>query len=346
MSRPDHIEGNVPLGPLTTLGVGGPASFLLRARSEDQVLEGFEFARSRDLPVFVLGGGSNILVSDSGFDGVVIRIELRGVSALEDGKITVAAGEDWDGFVAGSVRENLAGIECLSGIPGTVGGTPVQNVGAYGEEVSESIVSVRCYDRASGKIVELANSECGFAYRTSIFNTTDRERYVVLATTFQLAPGGEPRITYRDLAEHFAGREPTLSETREAVIAVRRSKSMVIDPDDPNRRSAGSFFKNPIVSLAAFEAISSRFGGSVPKFPAGEGSVKIPAAWLIEQAGFRRGFIMGPAGISTNHTLAIVNRGGATAADIIALATAIRDTVRREFDIDLIHEPVFVGEFR
>ena len=345
MTTPDHIEENVPLGPLTTLGVGGPARFLLCAKSEEQVMEGFEFAASHGLPVFVLGGGSNILVSDKGFDGLVIRIGLRGIGTNTDGTITAAAGEDWDRFVEYCVREDQSGVECLSGIPGTVGGTPVQNVGAYGQEVSESIVSVRCYDRSSRAIVELSNEECVFAYRTSVFNSTKRERYVVLAVKFQLTPGSKPKIAYRDLVQHFADRVPSLAETREAVLAIRRSKSMVIDPNDPNRHSAGSFFKNPIVSQETFEAIASRYGRDVPSFPAVGGAVKIPAAWLIERAGFYKGFAMGAAGISTNHTLAIINRGGATAADILALASEIQMAVKSEFDIDLIPEPVFVGDF-
>ncbi|HEY2867451.1 MAG TPA: UDP-N-acetylmuramate dehydrogenase [Pyrinomonadaceae bacterium] len=344
MSRPDHLEENVPLGPLTTLGVGGPARFLLNADSEDAIVQGFEFARSHDLPVFVLGGGSNILASDRGFDGLVIRVELRGISRNDDGTITAAAGEGWDELVADRVDQGFAGVECLSGIPGTVGGTPVQNVGAYGQEVSESIVSVRCFDRRDCQIVDLANNECGFSYRTSIFNTAERDRYVVVTVTFQLVPNGMPKIVYRDLIEHFAGREPTLAETREAVLAIRRSKSMVIDLDDPNHRSAGSFFKNPIVLRDQFEVIASRYGGEVPSFPAGEGAVKIPAAWLIEHAGFHKGYAMGAAGISTNHTLAIINRGDATAANILALATAIQTAVGNEFNIALTPEPVFVGD--
>jgi len=221
----------------------------------------------------------------------------------------------------------------------------VQNVGAYGQEVSESIVSVRCFDRQSGEIAKLANAEFGFAYRTSVFNTTERNRYVVLSVEFRLTPGGKPKIAYRDLTEYFAARTPTLAETRKAILTIRRSKSMVIDPDDPNRRSAGSFFKNPIISKDKFDEISSRFAGKVPSFSAGEGSVKIPAAWLIENSGFHKGFVMGAAGISTNHTLAIINRGGATAGDILSLAESIQARVRQDFGIDLTPEPVFVGDW-
>ena len=331
------------MGPLTTLGVGGPARFFLSAETEKQVIDGFAFARQNELRVFVLGGGSNILVSDKGFDGLVIQINLKG---LEGGvTTTVAAGEDWDSFVEHCVNNNLAGVECLSGIPGTVGGTPVQNVGAYGQEVSETIVLVRCYDRVADEIVSLENEQCGFNYRTSIFNTSQRDRYVVLAVTYCLTPGGKSKIVYKDLVEHFAGREPTLVETREVVLSIRRTKSMVIEPNDPNHRSAGSFFKNPIVAREKFEKIAARFGGQVPQFAAGDGLVKIPAAWLIEKAGFRKGFAIGNAGISTNHTLAIINRGGAMAAEIVDLGSAIQAAVRGEFNIDLIPEPVFVGEF-
>lgn len=300
----------------------------------------------RGLPVFVLGGGSNVLVSDRGFEGLVIQIALRGLVTKPTSEVTVAAGESWDAFVGYCVRYNFAGVECLSGIPGTVGGTPVQNVGAYGQEVSESIVSVRCFERTSGEIVELTNNECCFAYRSSIFNTSERDRYVVLSVLFRLTPDGKPRIAYRDLIERFAGREPTLAETREAVLSIRRSKSMVIDLNDPNHRSAGSFFKNPIVSRDRFDEIWSRSGGKVPNFPVGEAKVKIPAAWLIENAGFHRGFVMGNAGISTSHSLAVINRGGATAEEILSLARAIQSRVNETFAVELKPEPVLVGDFR
>jgi UDP-N-acetylmuramate dehydrogenase len=341
---------------LTTLEVGGLARFFLRAKNEQQVLDGFVFARRKGLPVFILGGGSNILVSDKGFNGLVIQICLRGVfqsnavsrrTNQQDAVVTItaAAGEDWDSFASYCVSENLAGIECLSGIPGTVGGTPVQNVGAYGQEVSETIVSVRCYDRLNDDIVELTNEQCGFSYRTSIFNNSARDRYVVLAVTYSLIKNAPPKITYKDLVDHFAGCNPSLAETREAILSIRRSKSMVIDPADSNRRSAGSFFKNPIVAGEKLESIVERYPNQVPHFPASEGHVKIPAAWLIEQAGFYKGFTMGKAGISTRHTLAIINCGGASAAGIVALKDEIQEAVSSKFGIDLIPEPVFIGDF-
>ena len=343
MNSPDsiNIQQNVSLAPLTTLKVGGPASFFVRAESESQVVDAFTHAEKNDLKVFVLGGGSNILVSDKGFDGLVIQVALRGIKTAGS-TITAAAGEDWDPFVEYCVSQQLAGLECLSGIPGFVGGTPVQNVGAYGQEVAESIVLVRCFDRRENAIVDLLNSDCGFTYRTSIFNSSHRDRYVVTAVTYALIEHGEPKIAYKDLREHFAGLQPTLAETREAVLGIRRAKSMVIDPDDPNSRSAGSFFKNPIVDTAKFEKIS---GGSadVPHFAASDGQVKIPAAWLIEQAGFSKGYRMGKAGISTNHSLALVNFGGASASEIIALKEKIQSVVAAKFDILLHPEPVFVG---
>jgi UDP-N-acetylmuramate dehydrogenase len=237
----------------------------------------------------------------------------------------------------------LAGLECLSGIPGSVGGTPVQNVGAYGQEVSETIVSVRCFDRESSEIVELSNAECGFSYRKSIFNSTHKDKYTVLSVNYALRIDGQPKLAYKELAEHFGDRQATLSEVRQAVLKIRRAKSMVIDPDDPNSRSAGSFFKNPIVTADAFESIVQSHIGSVPSFPAGDGLVKVPAAWLIENAGFHKGFRQGRAGISANHSLAIINCGGASARDILDLMSEIQNSVRARFGIDLVPEPVFVG---
>ena len=303
------------------------------------------FAEEKGLPVFILGGGSNVLISDVGFDGLVINIALFGVSDFEekDGTryVTAQAGEDWDGLVAYCVENGLAGVECLSGIPGFVGGTPVQNVGAYGQEVAESIVSVRCYDRQQNELVTLTNADCGFSYRKSIFNSTHRDQYVVLCVTFALRKGGEPKIVYKDLIEHFGERRPSLTEVRDAVLNIRRSKSMVIDANDPNSRSAGSFFKNPIVSREKLSELQADIG-NVPNFPFGD-AVKIPAAWLIEKSGLHKGFALGNAAISSNHTLAIVNLGGASANDILALKDEIQRAVADKFGIALEPEPVFVG---
>lgn len=338
-------QENVPLAPFTTLGVGGAARYFVRAASEEVVRAAIEYADSNGLPLFVLGGGSNVLIADNGFDGLVLHIAIGGIREISrDGSkviLEVGAGEDWDRFVAYCVDRDLAGIECLSGIPGLVGGTPVQNVGAYGQEVSEVITGVRCFDREKGITVILPNTECDFSYRKSAFNSTSRDRYVVLSVRFSLDASGSPRIAYRDLIEYFHGRTPTLADVRAAVLAIRKAKSMVIDANDPNSRSAGSFFKNPLVSRERFAQIESDHP-EVPHFDAGE-KVKIPAAWLIEKAGFSKGFTLGRAGISTNHTLALINRGDASANDILVLKDMIRDKVAEKFDIDLVPEPVFIG---
>jgi UDP-N-acetylmuramate dehydrogenase len=253
----------------------------------------------------------------------------------------------WDDFVQQTVDAGLQGIECLAGIPGTVGGTPVQNVGAYGQEVSETIVSVRCFDTVEGQYVDLSNELCGFAYRTSRFNTTERGRYIVTRVDFRLRDGGAPCWKYADLRKHFDGKsQPSLTEVADAVRVIRRGKGMVVDPGDPNSRSAGSFFRNPIVAKEILLKVSEAAGigvDAVPHWPAGEGLIKLPAAWLLEQAGFVRGYAMGRAGISSRHTLAVINRGDAQAADIIALREEIIATVLLKFGIELEQEPVSVG---
>jgi UDP-N-acetylmuramate dehydrogenase len=268
---------------------------------------------------------------------------IRTVSETGDSmELNVAAGEDWDAFVEYCVQRGYGGIECLSGIPGLVGGTPIQNVGAYGQEVASTIASVKVYDRQTDQIIELSNAECGFSYRTSIFNTTARDRYIVLSVLFVLSKTGSPAITYRDLKEHFGGREPSIAEVRAAVLSIRRSKSMVIDAGDPNSRSAGSFFKNPIVERAVYERIRAQFADA-PYFDVDASNVKVPAAWLIERAGFAKGTVLGNAGISANHTLAIINRGNASAADIINLKNAVESAVQDRFGIVLLPEPILVG---
>lgn len=348
------IQENIALAPLTTLKVGGAARFFVEAQTEEEILEAISFARENSLRLFVLGGGSNVLISDNGFDGLVLKIALKGITARSDEtglRVVAQAGEDWDGFVEYCVKKNLQGIECLSGIPGTVGGTPVQNVGAYGQEVSETIVSVRVLERATGKIFEMSNGDCGFAYRQSVFNTLRKDEFIVLAVTFRLTPDGVPKIAYRDLQTFFGESVPTLPETREAVIKIRAAKSMVIRAQDPNSRSAGSFFKNPVVSLKKFAGIESNAKNSgivsetetIPSFRVDKETVKIPAAWLIEKSGFEKGFRLGKAGISTNHSLAIVNLGGAKARDVLALKDEIQTGVFRRFGIELKTEPVLVG---
>jgi UDP-N-acetylmuramate dehydrogenase len=341
-----HFEEHVRLAGFTTLGVGGAARWFAKAVTEVDVAEAVAFAQDRHVPLFVLGGGSNLLVSDEGFPGLVLQMGIAGVECEGD-VLRVGAGVVWDAFVQQMVDARLQGVECLAGIPGTIGGTPVQNVGAYGQDVSETIVSVRCFDTVVGQFVELSNAECGFAYRTSRFNTTERGRYIVTRVDFKLHEGGAPCLKYADLKKHFEGKvSPALAEVAEAVRTIRRGKGMVVDAGDPNSRSAGSFFRNPIVGEELLLKASEAAGigvEAVPHWPAGDGLVKLPAAWLLEQAGFVRGYAMGRTGISSRHTLAVINRGDATAADIIALRERIIETVRLKFGIELEQEPVSVG---
>jgi UDP-N-acetylmuramate dehydrogenase len=350
------IQENVPLLPLTTLRIGGPARFFAEARDEEAMLAAFLFAEQKSIPLFILGGGSNALVADEGFPGLVVHLALKGVTWRDEGDnvvVTARAGEDWDGLVSQCVERDLAGIECLSGIPGSVGATPVQNVGAYGQEVSETITAVRAFDRLAIKFTELSNDQCQFSYRASLFNTTARDRYVVTAVSYALKPHGEPAIRYPDLKNFFSNVStgPSLGLTREAVRGIRAQKAMLITPDDPDCRSAGSFFKNPIITSGAFarikEIVRERqligVAEEVPNFPAGDGKLKVPAAWLIERAGFHKGYNRGAVGISSKHTLAIVNRGGATAREVIGLMKEIQERVAERFGVPLAPEPVFVG---
>jgi UDP-N-acetylmuramate dehydrogenase len=299
-----------------------------------------------------LGGGSNLVVSDSGWPGLVLKIAIRGIdqgSAFQNGKVLfeVGAGELWDRFVAHAVALQCAGVECLSGIPGSVGGTPVQNVGAYGQEVSETIESVEVFDLRDNQVRELCAEACGFAYRASIFNTSERSRFIILRVTYALTPQGEPRLAYADLQRHFAGREtrPNLAEVREAVRHIRALKGMLIVEGDPDCRSAGSFFKNPVVSAEQHEDLQRRATTRqlhLPSYPALEASKKVSAAWLVEHSGFSRGYGFGRAGISSKHALAIINRGGATAAEILALKDQIQQRVEEIWGVRLEPEPVLV----
>lgn len=351
ISSPVKTLENVSLAQYTTLQVGGPARYFVEAQSEAEVLEALALAQSRSLPVFVLGGGSNLVVSDSGWSGLVLKIALGGIRANDqDGKrmFTAGSGEDWDKLVAYSVQQDCAGIECMSGIPGTVGGTPVQNVGAYGQEVAETITSVRVVDRSSGNVREMSNAECGFAYRTSIFNSTQKDRYIVTQVSYALAPNGKPHIEYADLKRHFvnATSTPTLGQTREAVRAIRASKGMLISADDEDSRSAGSFFKNPIISASEYERMAALpicKEQKPPQFVAPNGQVKVSAAWLVERSGFHKGYTDGRVGISRKHTLAIVNRGGATAGEVLDFKNKVQEGVWNVFSVKLQPEPVFVG---
>ena len=342
------IQENVPLGPLTTFRIGGPARYFIEATSEKTLLDAVHFAKTKKLPMFVLGGGSNLLIAEAGFPGLVIKVGVAGVKWEQNHDRTIAhagAGEEWDRLVARCIERNLAGIECLSGIPGSVGGTPVQNVGAYGQEVSEVLSTVRAYDRQTDSIVELSRDDCQFTYRTSVFNTTAKDRYIVLRVSYSLLNGGPPSIRYADLQREFEGASatPTLSQVRDVVRRIRARKAMLLVEGDSDCRSAGSFFKNPIVSETQFAELQRRAGPSIPRYPAPPTTVKTAAAWLIEHAGFSKGYSVGPAGLSTKHTLALVNRGGAKAEDVLCLAREIRSRVHDKFGIKLIPEPVFVG---
>jgi UDP-N-acetylmuramate dehydrogenase len=346
-----NVQENVSLAPLTTMKVGGPARYFVESKTIAEVQGAVAFGRSRDLPLFVLGGGSNLVVSDAGWPGLVVKIGIAGIEERnENGKATfeVGAGEDWDKFVARAVARSCAGVECLSGIPGSVGGTPVQNVGAYGQEVAETIESVLTLDLRDDQIRDLCGEACAFSYRTSIFNTSERGRYIILRVTYGLTPGGRPRIEYADLKKHFSGWQqiPTLSDTREAVRRIRASKAMLITPGDADSRSVGSFFKNPVLSSEQHEDLSRRAaarGLQVPSYPALDAQHKISAAWLVEHSGFTKGYGNGSVGISSKHALAIVNRGGARAADVLALKEHIQQRVQEIWGVCLQPEPVFVG---
>lgn len=341
------------LSAYTTLRLGGPARRLVEARTEQELIDAVRAADAAGEPLLVLGGGSNVVIADEGFDGTVVRVLTAGVEIADSDVLHVAAGEPWDPFVARCVEEGRSGIEALSGIPGSVGATPIQNVGAYGQEVSETLVAVRAYDRRSGEVVEMAPEECGFGYRTSVFKR-DPGRRVVLRVSFRLPrTGTSAPIRYAELARKL-GVEPgatvPVAQVREAVLALRRGKGMVLDPDDPDTRSAGSFFTNPILDPDRFEALRARVRERLgeeeepPAFPEPDGRIKTSAAWLIERAGFRRG--QGdPNGIaiSSKHVLALTNRGAGTTRELVALAWRIADGVFEAFGVELHPEPVIVG---
>jgi len=345
------IQEHVSLAPLTTIKVGGPARYFIEVTTVSEVCDAITFARTRNLPLFVLGSGSNLIVSDAGWPGLVLKVGVAGMEEhLQDGKaiLEVGAGEDWDKVVARAVAQNCAGLECLSGIPGSVGGTPVQNVGAYGQEVAETIQGILAFDLRDNQTRELCNEACGFSYRTSIFNSTEQGRYIILRVTYELTPGGQPHVDYADLKRYFSGwlGVPTLAETRDAVRKIRASKGMLISPGDEDSRSAGSFFKNPVLSVEQYQELSARAAAKklrIPSYPALEALRKVSAAWLVEHSGFSKGFGSGRVGISRKHALAIVNRGDATAAEIIAFQKQIQRRVEDIWAIRLKPEPVFVG---
>jgi len=333
----------VALAPRCTLGVGGAARFLTSARDSDALRAALDWAAARGLECFVLGGGSNLVIADTGVDGLVIEVAARGLRFEDDGRVIAAAGEPWDELVAACVGRGLAGLECLSGIPGRVGGTPIQNVGAYGQEVGRAIERVRAFDRVRGAVVDLAAADCGFAYRQSRFKGDDRGRFVVLEVAFRLAPGAAARPDYPDLVAELGAAAPTLSAVRAATLAVRRRKGMVLDPADPDTRSCGSFFMNPIVEAAQHADLRDDAGAPAPAFAAGPGRFKVPAAWLIERTGFAKGTVRGAVGLSSKHPLALINRGGATAREVVGFAREVQRGVERRFGVTLKVEPEFVG---
>lgn len=367
-----ELQTGVPLAPRTTIGLGGRARYFAACRTVGQVRAALRYARERGWPLQILGGGSNIVFADAGYAGLVLKVDIAGITFEEQGPkahqpspgdsdrrpgqvdVTAGAGEAWDALVRWSIERDLAGLECLSGIPGSVGATPVQNVGAYGQEVSDTLVSLRAVDQASLEVVSFSGEECRFAYRRSRFKREDRGRYVITEVTLRLERFGRPTLRYPELARYVeaqvgldsleAGR-PALEAVRAAVLALRRSKSMLADPDDPDARSVGSFFLNPVLSPAGFRELEARWReaggqGEVPTFPAA-GGIKVPAAWLVERAGFPKGYRRGGVGVSDKHALALVNRGGTT-GELLALAGEIQERVYERFGARLEVEPVVV----
>ncbi|GAA3492736.1 UDP-N-acetylmuramate dehydrogenase [Streptomyces cremeus] len=343
---------DAPLAPLTTFRLGGPAARLVTATTDDEVVAAVREADAAGTPLLVIGGGSNLVIGDKGFDGTALRVATRGFS-LDGTKLELAAGEVWTDAVARTVAAGLAGIECLAGIPGSAGATPIQNVGAYGQDVSSTLTEVDVYDRRTGERVTLTNAECAFSYRHSRFKE-DPERYVVLRVRFELEDAGglSAPVKYPETARTLgvaAGDRVPAAVVRETVLALRAGKGMVLDPEDHDTWSAGSFFTNPILDDARFAAflarVHDRLGPDTapPAFPAGEGLTKTSAAWLIDRAGFTKGYGQGPARISTKHALALTNRGDATTEDLLALAREVVAGVRDAFGVTLVNEPVTVN---
>ena len=343
------IQSDVSLTDYTTLGLGGPARRFVCAESV-QMLEAILTSPEAQGPMLVFGGGSNLVVSDAGFDGLAVQLGMRGIQVLGAGRLRVAAGEPWENVVETAVERGWAGLECLSGIPGCAGATPIQNVGAYGQEVAQVIAAVEALDLDRGRSVRLPPEHCGFAYRDSRFKR-EPGRWIVTAVEFDLYPDGPPTLTYRELQHALEGQEPTLAAVRQTVVSLRRRKSMVVDPTDPDSRSVGSFFTNPIVDASMAQRVIEHAvkvgmverSADVPRYDAGPGHTKFPAAWLIERAGITKGLRRGGVAVSSKHTLALVHLGGGSTAELVALAREIRDRVQDEFGVRLEPEPRFVG---
>jgi len=335
----------VRLAEATSLRLGGPAEFQARIESSEALPEALDWAARRSLPVTILGGGSNVVIADAGLTGLVLTLAGAREAIADAGDavlVTIGAGELWDDFVARCVARGWSGLECLSGIPGHVGATPIQNVGAYGQEVADAIVSLRAHDRASGQLVELAHADCAFGYRTSRFKTADADRFIVLDVTFRLHLRGAPCRAYPEIARRLPP-GASLSDARRIVLDTRREKSMLLDPSDENGRSCGSFFLNPVIEARVFDALRAGTSAAPPSYPQPDGRLKLPAAWLIESAGFHKGQRWGAVGISTRHSLALVAHPGATSRQLLEAAHRIRDGVEAQLGIRLSPEPLFLG---
>ncbi len=346
MSSSLEPQRSVPLAACTSLQLGGPAQHFAEVQSAESLCVLLDWAQRRGLPVTLLGGGSNVVIADAGLPGLVLRMALREETCHVEGEhvhVTAGAGVPWDELVARTVARGWAGLECLSGIPGSTGATPIQNVGAYGQEVADTLAAVQVYDRHDGSVRQLARAECELSYRSSRFKTRDLGRFIVLAASFTLRAGGAPHLGYADVARRFsAGAQPSLPAVREAVLATRREKSMLLDPEDENGRSCGSFFLNPVLGAAQLDQLRAR-AQSPPTYPQADGRHKLPAAWLIERAGFHKGQRWGAVGISTRHSLALVAHPGATSRQLLEAAHRVRDGVAAALGVLLEPEPVFLG---
>ncbi len=346
---PLQLSEHQPLAGLLTLGTGGQARWFTAASSREQVQQALDWARNRKIRAALLGGGSNLICADSGFDGLVIQLALRGIDWGEPSAglahVTAAAAEPWDEFVRECCERGLSGVECLSGIPGTVGATPIQNVGAYGQDVQQTITRVRCLDRVSGELVTFDNDACEFSYRSSRFKTKDRDRFVVLDVSFVLQEHAKPQIAYPELQKRLAesGAADDVASVRRSVLELRAAKSMLLDPRDPNGRSCGSFFVNPVIEQEHWQRVLTLTDPTTPPhYVQDDGRVKVPAAWLIERAGFSKGQRQGNVGISTKHSLCLVAHAGATSSELLTFARHVRDVVRERLSVELVPEPVLL----
>lgn len=349
------FQNNIPLKDYTTIGLGGNANYFINCKTVYEIKSVLRFSKESNLKLIVISGGSNIVFPDEGFDGVVMKIDSKGIEFSEDGNFMyakVSAGENWDEFVSLCIEKSLTGVECMSGIPGSVGATPVQNVGAYGQEVKETIVKVVAIDKETHKTISFDNKDCNFSYRESRFKSEDKDRYIITEVIFKLRKSVEPVIRYDELKKYIdsnfelSGKvdlKEKLKIIRKSVLELRKNKSMVIDANDPNTKSCGSFFKNPVLNEKEFDVFKLNIGKTSEKIPfyKSGNDYKISAAWLVENAGFKKGYIYKGVGISKNHTLALINING-TAKDLIHLSHEIEKKVFEKSGIRLINEPVIV----